>query len=343
MSDNDFLLLASRGSSPKPAVIMRPPLVFPRCDSCPSAFSYDKVLPWTPPKVRDYINADAWGVPIVDTQGRSLLPFVAEGSSEHPERLITAFLYKYDHKLWSKCFDEHLGRGYTHWPLWWPNARADGMSIPDFVKMCKEIQAAGFYTQPGLNSKDYDRRDMSPAEWRAQMDPFFDAMGRARAADEFAVWEWNSHNVPGQPTIESFGYFGKRATDMGASFWAHFFPGYVSWEASGDSRGEHGFWSDLRSLGPLVRGLQYQAEPSWDIGDTQSRLVDVMRMFHGMDDAFIVRAFELKALLRFTRDEWDEAAATAYGYLACCTLGEQRVWGTADSFCLPDGSPIRWA
>ena len=50
--------------------------------------SYDRVLPWDPPKTRDFLRADAWGVTIPG------LPFVAGvpgsgGSSEHPERLLT--------------------------------------------------------------------------------------------------------------------------------------------------------------------------------------------------------------------------------------------------------------
>ena len=99
------------------------------------AGSYDRVLPWTPPKTRDFIRADAWAVPVPG------LPFVPGGSSEHPERLLTPFIYKYDRSLWPACFDAHRARGYTHWILWWPNFRADGGSVADFAALCQEIQA----------------------------------------------------------------------------------------------------------------------------------------------------------------------------------------------------------
>lgn len=319
--------------TPPPSTIVRPPLVFPPCHSCPSLDSYDKVLPWDPPHTRDYLRADAWGVPIPG------LPFVPEGSSEHPERLLTGFLFKYDESLWPKCFEAHRARGYTHWILWWPDARTDGgWSIDRFVRMCKRIQAEGFYTQIGLNSKRYDPRDQSPAQWRARLDPLFDALGAAKAADEYAVWEWDSHNTPGAPTIETFRYFGQRAHAQGASFWAHFFPEHTSWFADGDPRGRYGFWSDL---GRDVDGLQHQAQPSWDVGEIQARLVDTLKQFADQGHVHKLRAFELTALTQFTQDRPTESEANALGYLACCTAhASARVYGYGNGASRPEGSPL---
>jgi hypothetical protein len=316
---------------PMPPSQPRTPLVLPVCGSCPHPDSYDKVLPWTPPKSRDFLRADAWGVPVVG------LPFVAGGSSEHPERLLTAFLYKYDRALWPACFQAHRDRGYTHWILWWPNARADGMPLAAFVEMCKTIQAAGFYTQVGLNSKECDPRDRTPAEWQSALDPVFNALNAAKAADEYAVWEWDSHNVPGQPTIDAFRYMGRRAHEAGASFWAHFIPEHTSWFADGDSRGRFGFWSDL---GKDVDGLQYQAEPGWDIGEIQARLVDTLKQFAQQGDQHKVRAFELTALLQFTHDRPTEDEANALGYLACCTAGPTTVWGYGNGARRLNGSAL---
>ena len=316
---------------PAPMPQPRGPLVFPSCGSCPRPDSYDKVLPWTPPQDRDFLRADAWGVPI---EG---LPFVPRGSSEHPERLLTAFLYKYDRSLWPTCFTKHKVRGYTHWPLWYPDARADGMSLQDFVAMCKTIQAAKFSTQVGLNSKDFDPRDQTLGQWITRLDPVFHALGEAKAADEYAVWEWDSHNVPGQPTIDAFRYFGQQAHAQSASFWAHFLPGHTSWFKDKDPRGRYGFWDDL---GADVDGLQYQADPSWDIGQIQSRLVDMLTQFAKQGNQHKLRAFELTALTQFTHDHPDEDEANALGYLACCTAGPARVYGFGNGARNVDGSPL---
>lgn len=319
------------GTSPSSRPVPRAPLVFPPCGSCPTPTSYDQVLPWTPPPSRDCLRADAWGVPIDG------LPWVPGGSSEHPERLLTAFLYKYDRALWPRCFDAHRSRVYTHWILWWPNARADGMSLEDFVALVMTVAAAGFWPQVGLNSKDYDPRDDSPDGWTARTGPLFDALETAGFTGEFAVWEWDSHNIPGPPTIDTFKYFGQRAHRMGASFWIHFLPEHTSWFADGDPRGRYGFYDDL---GTDVDGLNYQGDPAWDIGQLQSRLVDTLTQFAAQGNRHKLRAFELTAARQFTEDALTEDVANAIGYLACCTKGPATVWGFGNGARMPDGTAI---
>jgi hypothetical protein len=313
-----------------PAPAPMPPLPpFPSGD-------FDRVLPWALPNSRDFIRADAWGVPI------SGLPFVSGGSSEHPERLLTPFIYKYDKALWARCFDEHRRRGYSHWILWWPNFRADGGTIAQFVDLCKDVQAAGFYTQVGLNSKDFDPRDLSAAQWITRLDPLFNALNAVKAADEYAVWEWDSHNIPGQPTIDSFKHFGRRAHEAGASFWIHFFPEHTSWFADGDPRGRFGFYDDL---GTDVDGLQYQTQPTWTIQETQARLVDTLSQFGQQGNRHKLRFFEDQATLEFKHDHPDENDASLRGYLACCTIDnvahtDSKIWGYGNGGRRPDGSRL---
>ena len=321
-------LRAALGLTPPPFPPLPP---MPVCHSCPRPDSYDQDLPWTPPVSRDFLRADAWGVPVDG------LPFVPGGSSEHPERLLTAFLYKYDRALWPACFAEHKRRGYTHWVLWWPNARAEDVSLADFVAMCKVIQAAGFYTQVGLNSKDFDARDQSASQWQAQLGPVFAALGAARAADEYAVWEWDAHNIPGQPTLDAFRYCGQQAHAQGASFWAHFLPEHTSWFKDKDPRGRFGFWADL---GADVDGLQYQGDPSWDIGQLQAKIVDTLIQFAHQGNQHKLRAFELTALTQFTHDHPTEEEACLTGYLACCTRGPATVWGFGNGARRPSGEAI---
>lgn len=336
--DGAWILEQVKASPEWHAIHDRPPTPAPLVRHVPAlpTGSYDHVMPWVPPVSRDFIRADAWAVPV------PALPFVAGGSSEHPERLLTPFLYKYDRSLWQACFDAHKARGYTHWILWWPNFHADGGSIEDFVALCKTVQEAGFYTQVGLNSKDFDPRDAEPHAWKARLDMLFDAIGATKAADEYAVWEWDSHNIPGQPTIDTLKHFGQRAHAQGASFWAHFFPEHTSWFADGDPRGRFGFWDDL---GADVDGLQYQTRPEWTIQETQARLVDTLSQFGRQGNRHKLRFFEDQATLQFTHDRPDENDGSLRGFLACCTVDnvahtDAKVWGYGNGGFKLDGTAL---
>jgi hypothetical protein len=97
---------------------------------------------------------------IVEVPG---LPFVPRGSSEHPERLLTYFDYKYSRDLLSRGLDEHARRGYTHWVRSWPDARSDGgQSIERFIEDCLFIKTKIPFVHVKLASKDFDPRDQTP-------------------------------------------------------------------------------------------------------------------------------------------------------------------------------------
>lgn len=302
------------------------------CGSCPRPDSYDKILPFTPPgQSVHFMRANAWSVEFPP----GVLPFVPEGSSEHPERLITAFLYKYPRALWPTIFAGYAAAGCTHWVLWWPNARQDGVSRAEFIDMCDAIKRAGFFRQIGLVSKDIDPRDQSPAEWRQYLDGDYSAFLAAGAAEEYAVWEWDLFNVPGAPTLDTLAHWGDLAHAVGASFWVHFRPGYTAWQA--DDRGEAGFWSDL---GTHVDGLQFQGDPGWDIGDMQARLVDIYRLFASQGNRVTLRPFEWKAETQFTHDHPTECESDQLGYLALCTKGDATPGGYGFGARGPDGSYV---
>lgn len=304
----------------------------PICGSCPSPYSYDKTLPWAPPADPAFIRADFAGVPIPG------LPFVTGGSREHPERILTGFLYKYDRDVWwQTIFDAHAIRGYTHFILWWPNARNDGLSVQQFTDMACAVQQAGFHAQIGLVSKDFDPQDQSPDQWRARLAPIMDALNAAHCADEYAVWEWDSFNIPGQPTLDTLKWIGQQAHAAGATFWIHFLPGHTSWFADGDTRGRYGFYSDL---GSDIDGLQYQSNPAWDVGELQSRLVDTLIQFANQGNVHKLRLFETTASSTFSGDHPNEGEADLYNLLGICTVGPARVWGFGNGARWFDGTPV---
>lgn len=316
------------------AETLAPLPALPICPSCPSPYSYDQEWPWPngAPHDRDFIRADAWGV---DVPG---LPFVTGGSSEHPERLLTGFLYKYDRDLWPQIFKVYAAHGYTHWVLWIDALEAeDALTLDDFVAMCREIKRHGFYVQVGLNSKVYEPRDQTFEQWKARLEPLLDRLIAEKVIDEGAVWEWDSYNEPGQTTIDTFKWIGQKLHAAGVSFWIHFLPEHTSWFADGDPRGRYGFYADL---GDDVDGLQYQSDPGWDIGELQARLVDTLIQFARQGNHHKLRLFETTASTQFTHDKPTEAEANLYNYLGLSTKGPAPLWGSGNGVRLPSGASI---
>lgn len=317
------------GASSRRPTVKRAPLVLPACGSCPSPLSYDKTLPWVPPQGRDFLRANAFTVVVPN------LPFVPGGSREHPERMLTGFLYKYPRNMWDACFNEYGKRGYRQWPLWWPNARAEGVSLQAFAGICSTLRENGFWPQVGINSKDFDPLNAPLSYWSQTTAPLFAALNGL--VDEYAVWEWDSHNIPGASTISILKMFGQRAHVQGASFWAHFFPGHTWWGAADGGPDRYSFWD---ALGTDVDGLDYQADPGWDIGQLQARLVDTLNQFAQQGNVHKLRAKELRASVAFTQDRPNEDEDDAFGYLACCTNASAPVWGYGNGGRALNGDPL---
>lgn len=320
------LLLLGRGGHVPPAPQPRAPLVFSTCGSCPSPTSYDKTLPAPIPASRDYLIANAWGIPI---PGLPFLPGI--GSSEHPERFLSYLFPLYPRDKQEQWFDENQRRGYRHVIFSWPNARAQaGQTLAQFRADCQRAKDRGFYVHVMLWSKDFDPHDMSLERWGAYVNPIFDALNGV--VDEYGVWEYDSGNLSDNTAIAVHRYLGQHAHAQGASFWCHFFPG-------------HGFWWEghseadwYRELGPDVDGLDLQTDPRSDIGDTQARIVDHLR--NVSPSGHKVRAFEPGTpTLMFSGDHPNEDEADAFAFLTVCTRGTGIVWGCAAGLRMPSGKP----
>ena len=311
---------------PKPVPVPRAPLVFPKCGSCPSPDSFDKMLPWTPPQSRDYLRGNFWGIPIA---GLPWVPGIT--SSKHPERFLSYLFPLYPEQARGQWLDEVLVRGYTHVCFSWPNARAQaGQSIAQFVNDCAWANDRKLYVHVKLGAKGLDPQDQTLAQWRANLDPLMDALNGI--AGEYSFWEYDAFNVDGQQALDIHTYFGQRAHAQGASFWCHFYPEHPHFDPLGD---EH-WWT---TLGRDVDGLDYQGDPAWDIGQLQSRMVDILRLF--AQTGHKLRAFEPGTpTLMFDGDHPNEDEADAIGYLACCTKGASYVWGAGAGLRLPDGNPV---
>jgi hypothetical protein len=312
--------------------------------------SYDRTLPWTLPRTRDVLRADLWGVPVYAKDGTPL-PFVPRGSREHPERALTYFLYKPEWQgAWvAAVLYAHAIRAYTHFYLSWPDARDDGgLSIAQFVALCRYVKSWGFWVGVFLGAKgraqgndiDGDPRDQSPTEWQARVQPILDALLNADAADEFVpAWEYDLFNRDGTWAIEYPRWVGVRVHSAGKSCWMHFSTHVTSWHP----QGRFYYWSEL---GDAVDGLHYQGDATWDIATYQARLVDTLKQFgEEPGQPHKLRATEIEASAEFSVNRPDENDASLMGFLLCCTRDnvghtDARVWGYGNGGAQPDGSAL---
>jgi len=334
---------------PTPAV--RP---FPHADTRPAlvlpAGSYARGLPWTPPKERDFMRADCWGITLPG------LPFVAGASEHHPERFLSWFFDRYDETWQNAWLDQNGRNGYTHGlrsvadSLGDPNHPSNGgppgagQSLAQFVASCRRMKDYGLpYVTVMLGSKCFQPANMSTAQWIAYVDPIMDALIQEDAADEFVPgWEWDLWNQPGDVSIQVAKHVGQRAHAAGKSCWLHFSSEKTSWFKDKEPRGRFGFWDDIS---PEVDGLLYQTVPTWSMKDTQDRLVDTLWQFGGEGNRHKLRFFEDQAALMFDHDRPNEDDANARGYAACCTIDNvrhtaARIWGYGNGGRSPDGSPL---
>ncbi len=321
--------------SPKQAA--RSPLVMPVCKSCPSPYSYDKVLPWPngkAPQSRDYLRANFWGIPIAG------LPFIPGGSREHPERYISYLAEFYPDRFRATWAAAALSRGYTHDLASWPDARSRaGYWLPTFVESCKVRKARMPYLHVKLGSKDFDPPNQNLAQWRNALDPVMDDL--AGIADEYSFWEYNLFNTSGQVALDIHQYFGDKAHAQGASFWCHFSEHVPFW----DDRGDAYWWNTLRGH---VDGLDYQGQlqwpwwkdsAAWDIGDLQARSVDILNLF--AQTGHKLRQFEPGTpALMFSGDRPDEGEGDAIGYLSACTKAATPPYGFGAGARMPDGTAV---
>ena len=330
-----FGRLIPYGGTPTPSCAPRAPLVLPTCGSCPSPTSFDQDLTkiWPngqPPRDPAYLRTNSWGIPI---PGLPWVPGIT--SSKHPERFLSYLFPLYPTWGQEAWLDALAARCYTHVVFSWPNARAQaGQSLSQFRADCERAKARGLLVQVKLWSKDFDPHDMPLSDWQAFAQPTFDAL--AGAVDEYAPWEYDSGNLTSPTALDVHKYLGDQAHQQGATAWCHFFPHVTSWEANGDPRGRQGWWHDLQGV---IDGLDYQGDPSWDIGELQARSVDTLTLFGQTGHKF--RQFEPGTpTLMFDGDHPTEDEADAFGFASVCTVGAAPVWGFGAGARQKDGTAI---
>lgn len=309
---------------------------------------YRTTLPWTPPKSRDFLRADSWGVTVPGA------PWVPGASSLHPERILSWFVDRYTPDWQQRYLTAYAERGYTHLKLSYGDSTGplaaspscppgNAQTMDQFLATCRLVKRYVPYVRVAIGSKCFHQRDMSAQQWADFADPVMDALFAANAADEIVLgWEWDLWNVPGRPTIDALKHAGQKCHAAGRSLWMHFSTAKTSWFADGDPRGRFGFYDDI---GTDVDGLDYQTDSTWDCAMLQARIVDSLWQFGTQGNRHKFRLEEDSASLMFDGDRPNEDDANLRGYVACCTVDNVRgtdakVWGFGNGGRQPNGAAL---
>lgn len=275
-----------------------------------------------------YRRENAWGVTVPD------LPVVT-GGADGPakDRLLSWFLDRYSVADQERSLDIYARRGYTHFTLSWPDSRAVGQSISDYVQTAKLVQSYGLWVDHHLFSKDFDEGNPDPAS----VYPVIDALRSAGAIDCATVgWELNAFNTPEYIQTLIDGVCSRAA---GIPTYLHFLPHYASWQANTEKPAD--FW--IRQQGK-IQGLKYQCVPDWSVGMMQARINDVLvRLIQGgvwgLPQTFDVIAWETIATLQFN-NQADEDRGDLVGYETLCSPGPMALCGFGNGARDPDGKVI---
>jgi hypothetical protein len=329
---------SSKGFIPTP-IVQRPPLT-----GWPPG-SYQSILPWDPPNTRDYLRANAWAVEI---EG---LPWVPGAAMEQPQRMLTWFQDRYPMEYQIKGLKKHASYGYTHFIRSAPDSmQGNGLSLNQLVDSCGLTKQYIKYVHMFIGAKPQawggQPQDMSTQQWLDYAFPIMEALMNAKVVDEFTPgWEWNLWNIAGgteSPSIQVPQSIAQYALTKGISTWMHFSPHVTYWGADGtDCPDRYSYWQNL----PDVRGIMYQGDSSWDIGELQARMVDTLKQFGQQGNVHLFRMYEDIAWIQYMNNPPSEADGNLRGYCACCATDvvggtDAKDWGYGNGGQLPNGDVL---
>lgn len=304
--------------------------------------TYDHLLTQTVPPSPDlrWMRANVFDMVVPG------LPFVYQGSSEHPERALTPFIDRYSDVDQQRMLDQYARRGYTHFWRWLPDSRqaggidSHGQSLAAYVATSVKIHQAGFYVCHSLISKTWDPRDADGAYYQTVLDPWLDALIAADAIQCATVgFELDLFNEPGRKLQSIIDYVTAKLVPHGIPVYVHFSPEKTWWGAA-DFLPNRFAWWDHQS-GKLT-GLLYQFDPAWTIAEAQARMADTLRQFANTDSGFGHPfddvAFETKAAIAFSADQPDEDQIDLFDSLLLDTQGGVAPYGFGNGARRLDGS-----
>jgi hypothetical protein len=290
------------------------------------------------------------------------LPPIPGGAGD-PSLVCAWFIDRYRQSDQDRIIAGMRATGATHWTLSWPDSRAVGQSIGDYVATASWLVAQGFWVCHKLFSKVYDQRNPDPATVYPVMDALVSAGAVTCAAP---AWEMNAFVDPEAMD----GICDPLAERYPTVLWyLHFLSGYAAWQKNtNDSPGA--FWN--RRLAAGYTGLEYQCVPvtgidstvdaaavaaiaisgaedtsaassSWSAGMMQARLNDcLVRLCPGglwATPGIDLIAWETTAQPQFNGQQ-DEVHGDLRGYESMCARGPMALSGYGNGARRPDGSAL---
>lgn len=269
------------------------------------------------------------------------LPFIPGGAAD-PSLVFFPFIDRYTDRDQGRILDAYLQAGYTHGTLSWPDSRAYGKSVADYVATARRLKASGLWVCHKFFSKYYDPKN---ADGHTAF-PVLDALLAADAIDcGTPAWEMNLFTAP-EAVDDLVDPLAEYAPSV--LWYLHFSCHYAAWQRNTET--PHEFW--MRRVGK-VRGLEYQCFPvsgvddtkagTWSAGMMQARINDVLvRLAPGgvwRTPGFDVIPWETTAQLQFNGAQ-DERHGDLRGYESLCAPGPMPLAGFGNGARYPNGDPL---
>lgn len=269
------------------------------------------------------------------------LPALPNGASP-AGFLCSWFIDRYSEQQQNDAVEAMRAAGPTHWTLSWPDSRAVGKTIADFVGTAQWLQSQGFWVDVHCFAKDIDPNNPDPATAFPVLDALVDANAITLAT---VAWELNLFNSPEHCDVLCDA-LGPRYPSL---IWClHFSTAYAHYaHNTGDS--PTAFWN--RRIANGIRRLKYQCVPvngtdtpdSWSAGMMQARGNDVLvRLAPGggwRTSGVDVDMWETTATFQFNGQQ-SELMGDLRGYESMCSPGPMALSGYGNGARHPDGSAL---
>lgn len=225
------------------------------------------------------------------------------GGAVDPSIVLSWFYDRYGGGDRALIRNAMLAHGYTHFQLSWPDSRAFGTTVAQYVAFAQELTAAGFYVGHFMASKDYDPADPAAIMAALAVEGIFPALIAAGVIPWASIgWELNLWLDPTQ--VQSLiDQMTAILVPAGVHCYVHFSEGVIAWQQDGGVTAD--FWN--AQVGKLT-GLLYQKILADANGLFQAHVDDGLSRFagnfgfvtdSGFGHPFDYVAYELTASFQF--------------------------------------------
>lgn len=293
------------------------------------------------------MRANLWGLTL---PGLELIPGGARGPAQ--DRMLTYLFNRYTRESQARGIRTYAGYRYTHWWMSWPDARATGQSIQDYVDDCKRIQDGGVpYICHMGRSKDFDPRDADPT-----LDaPLMEALLKAKVIAHWSPWWEASLAEDPEAFHQTIDHDAAILVPEGVIVGIHLQEGYADFGPDGAGHAQT-FWNRCIAVGVKRLYYQYRSDVDaqqgpWSAGMMQARGNDVsVRLvaggLWGLPESVEWDVFEQCGVELFNNlVDGDgrlatEDTADLKGLEGLCTPGPLPPSGFGNGARYPDGAPI---